>query len=307
MENQETPRVNEPNKPPTASRVVANTTAIADICGVTAEAIVDEVLKIQDESADVFVANFHPRDMPQSGDMVYDMTARGACLLLSKGFSPHDAWIKKLGVGAAARDWVNQAMAQQFIFAQDEFMEQHIANKYYSIATGVLVGVEHTPAMRQRIKDEEAALKIIMAEMAEHDEQRLLRAHARESTPSLIACALNYAIKNVPPKIRVPQKTYLILDGISGYVKIGRAANPERRRKSLQTGTAIPLELLGVYDGDLENELHKEYKRYRVLGEWFSIPTNELASLRSRKFNVTKFAETASILLPAPITNLPKE
>ena len=64
---------------------------------------------------------------------------------------------------------------------------------------------------------------------------------------------------------------YFISNGT--YTKIGKADNPEKRIKELQTGCPETLEIKLVIDGDEEKEnmLHKALNKYRVRGEWFKI------------------------------------
>jgi hypothetical protein len=64
---------------------------------------------------------------------------------------------------------------------------------------------------------------------------------------------------------------YFISNGT--YTKIGKADNPEKRIKELQTGCPETLEIKLVIDGDEEKEkmLHKALNKYRIRGEWFKI------------------------------------
>ncbi len=56
-------------------------------------------------------------------------------------------------------------------------------------------------------------------------------------------------------------------------VKIGRAWNPNQRRRELQTSSPHELKLLGVVFGKRhsEPELHERFEKYRILGEWFRL------------------------------------
>lgn len=56
-------------------------------------------------------------------------------------------------------------------------------------------------------------------------------------------------------------------------VKIGKAADPKRRLKMLQSGCADKLEIVGVLAGGrpLEAELHKLFADSRQRGEWFEL------------------------------------
>lgn len=64
---------------------------------------------------------------------------------------------------------------------------------------------------------------------------------------------------------------YFISNGT--YTKIGKADNPEKRIKELQTGCPETLEIKLVIDGDEEKEnmLHKALSKYRIRGEWFHL------------------------------------
>lgn len=63
----------------------------------------------------------------------------------------------------------------------------------------------------------------------------------------------------------------------SGFIKIGRSVNPERRLAQLSTGSPSKLVILGKISGGskLEMDLHKRFGLSREKGEWFKI-TNEL-------------------------------
>lgn len=64
---------------------------------------------------------------------------------------------------------------------------------------------------------------------------------------------------------------YFIKAVNSGAIKIGVSNDPRRRLDTMQTGSAEPLELLGVLPGQFEEErrLHEMLKRHRIHGEWF--------------------------------------
>ena len=69
---------------------------------------------------------------------------------------------------------------------------------------------------------------------------------------------------------------YLIAD--DRFVKIGKANNPQKRLKELQTGNPIELKICALIPCaneskayDLEGALHRAYRDYRLSGEWFDI------------------------------------
>lgn len=57
----------------------------------------------------------------------------------------------------------------------------------------------------------------------------------------------------------------------AGLVKIGRSFVPEFRLKLMQSGSPVPLRLIGYIDGDhvAERQIHDRFKPYRAHGEWF--------------------------------------
>lgn len=55
------------------------------------------------------------------------------------------------------------------------------------------------------------------------------------------------------------------------HIKIGYSADPDYRRKCLQTGSPIKLHLQGTMNGNFQTEagLHEMFDHLRVRGEWF--------------------------------------
>ncbi|MFC9736065.1 GIY-YIG nuclease family protein [Streptomyces hydrogenans] len=66
---------------------------------------------------------------------------------------------------------------------------------------------------------------------------------------------------------------YVIGTPGSAIVKIGHAASPDERLRTLQTGNPAPLAVLWSHEGDseLEGHLHATFAQYRVRGEWFDL------------------------------------
>lgn len=76
---------------------------------------------------------------------------------------------------------------------------------------------------------------------------------------------------------------YFIRNTDSGYIKVGYTSkDPLARMAYLQVGSAAKLELVGVIDGEREDEraLHQALAEHRVAGEWFK--PNTLLSLSMR-------------------------
>lgn len=64
-------------------------------------------------------------------------------------------------------------------------------------------------------------------------------------------------------------KTYFFKNPITNLIKIGKSIDIHRRKKDIQVGTGAELEILYVSDKNIEGELHRKFKEYRVHGEWF--------------------------------------
>lgn len=65
---------------------------------------------------------------------------------------------------------------------------------------------------------------------------------------------------------------YFAQAGEDGPIKIGLTkGSAQDRLRNLQTGSASPLRILGVCDGDAarESSLHDEFRAFRIRGEWF--------------------------------------
>ena len=66
-------------------------------------------------------------------------------------------------------------------------------------------------------------------------------------------------------------QTYFIHAPILGRIKIGKSTNVKARFAGLSCASPEWLILLGVLDGDRENEMHGRFSNYRVKHEWFTL------------------------------------
>lgn len=66
-------------------------------------------------------------------------------------------------------------------------------------------------------------------------------------------------------------KVYVVRRPDTREYKIGVSKNPLYRLGQLQWAHAVPLELVLTFDGSYggERAMHKQFHRYRMLGEWF--------------------------------------
>lgn len=63
--------------------------------------------------------------------------------------------------------------------------------------------------------------------------------------------------------------TYIISTECKTYLKIGKSTEVNKRLSSLQTGSALELMIEGWFNGNIEDQLHEEYKQYKKRNEWF--------------------------------------
>lgn len=105
-------------------------------------------------------------------------------------------------------------------------------------------------------------------------------AEAGRNVPKIISALQNEKAARAAEKIRLAKalkateagrspKTYFIYSPITDQVKIGRSIDPFRRCNDLVTVMGMPLLLLAVVGEDVENELHRRFRAYRTIGEWF--------------------------------------
>lgn len=80
-------------------------------------------------------------------------------------------------------------------------------------------------------------------------------------------------------------KTYLIKDTSTGFIKIGRSKNPKNRLKVLSLAN-MNLELVHVFDFNIESYLHREFKNNNVDGEWFDVSAEDVINLVSSKADI---------------------
>jgi len=82
--------------------------------------------------------------------------------------------------------------------------------------------------------------------------------------------------------------TYLMKDSHTGYIKIGKAMNPNKREKSLKCGNPT-IKLIAVCNQNIETKLHQRFKDKRVSGEWFNLSNNDILDLINEfNFKITK-------------------
>lgn len=81
----------------------------------------------------------------------------------------------------------------------------------------------------------------------------------------------------MPPADYGRSVLYVIGQPGTAIVKIGKTGNVESRLRAIQTGSPVPLAVLWWHVGgdELERPLHREFKEYRLHGEWFDFGVEE--------------------------------
>jgi hypothetical protein len=83
-----------------------------------------------------------------------------------------------------------------------------------------------------------------------------------------------------PPK---PTFLYLVLDETNGYIKIGLAKDPSARERTLQSEKPqVRIIFSAPADADMERELHEEYAKCRIRGEWFELSETQVGDIKKR-------------------------
>jgi hypothetical protein len=90
-------------------------------------------------------------------------------------------------------------------------------------------------------------------------------------------------LKKNEPKTPKPTFIYLVLDERTGYIKIGQSKNPSARERTLQSEKPhVTMIFSNLGDAELEQELHQEYARFRIRGEWFKLTEDQVESIKIR-------------------------
>jgi len=65
------------------------------------------------------------------------------------------------------------------------------------------------------------------------------------------------------------EKTYIITNKIYKIIKVGSSKDPYKRLKTIQKSNRTELEMVCVFEEDIEKEIKELLKNYKILGEWF--------------------------------------
>jgi len=70
--------------------------------------------------------------------------------------------------------------------------------------------------------------------------------------------------------IKSKSKTYIMKDSNTGLYKIGKSINPKYRERTLQCEKPT-ISMIKIFESDIEKQLHENYSKHRVRGEWFDL------------------------------------
>lgn len=85
--------------------------------------------------------------------------------------------------------------------------------------------------------------------------------------------------------------TYFVQAGDGGPIKIGWTRNLAVRLRTFATMWPVPLKLLGVIRGNVEDQCHRRFAASRLGGEWFSSSEDVLDFIRDRAITPAKAAD----------------
>jgi len=65
------------------------------------------------------------------------------------------------------------------------------------------------------------------------------------------------------------EKTYIISDKKYNIVKVGTSKNPYKCLKRIQKSNSTELEMVCVFEENIEKEIKELLKKYKIRGEWY--------------------------------------
>lgn len=85
-----------------------------------------------------------------------------------------------------------------------------------------------------------------------------------------------------------PPSGFIYVMECAGFYKIGWSKVPRIRRSHLQTANPLPVTLVGVVEGSMENEAewHEFFTDKRVQGEWFALTQEDVSHVLHDSFGI---------------------
>jgi len=103
--------------------------------------------------------------------------------------------------------------------------------------------------------------------------------YTKKPEPIIVEKPIYIERTNKPkPKTNLEKVCYLMVDSSTKYVKIGNSINPHKRERTLQSEKPT-IDILHIFNKNIESELHKKYSKKRIRGEWFKLTSNEVKQI----------------------------
>lgn len=91
--------------------------------------------------------------------------------------------------------------------------------------------------------------------------------------------------KSIYPEVSEPknEKTYIVKKRGTNQIKIGKTINVGFRVKTLQNQSGCKLDILCIFEKNIENMLHKQFAEFRTVGEWFDDSKGFIAAFAAKQ------------------------
>jgi len=114
-----------------------------------------------------------------------------------------------------------------------------------------------------------------------YDEFEKIKEHVPSGLQKLFFLAYGTCINSIiTEKQKESIETYLVLNTTTGFHKIGRTCKGvDKRVSQFASMSAGNCYVIGSVEKDIENYLHKKYKKQRIKGEWFNLSEKEVSEI----------------------------
>jgi len=90
------------------------------------------------------------------------------------------------------------------------------------------------------------------------------------------------------------EKTYILTDKKYKIIKVGRSRNPHKHLRTIQISNSAELEMVCVFEEDIEEEIKELLKNYKIRGEWYY--PNPKTMLKIQEKHLPNSQELASFI-----------
>ncbi len=74
---------------------------------------------------------------------------------------------------------------------------------------------------------------------------------------------------NIKSVMKMNEKSYIISDKKYQIIKVGASKKPYKDLKKIQIGNSQKLEMVCIFEEDIEQEIKELLKNYQIRGEWY--------------------------------------